>query len=182
MPGALENEVKIRVESAEAARAALVALGATRVRPRHFEDNELFDDAPGSLGAAGSLLRLRRTPSAAVLTFKGPRRPDESVKSREEIETNVADAEAVREILERLGLRAVFRYQKYRETWVWRDVEIVIDETPIGVFFEIEGTRLGIQAAAAALGRASHELITSSYVSLFWAAGGQGDMVFQGAG
>jgi len=174
----IETEVKIRVAEAGAARAALAALGATCVRPRCFEDNLLLDDAAGSLRGSGSLLRLRRTPEQAVLTFKGPCLPDESVKSREEIEASVADAVAIQAILERLGLRPVFRYQKYRETWVWKDVEIVVDETPIGTFLEIEGSKQGIQGAARALGHGPEELLTASYAGLFWAAGGQGDMVF----
>jgi len=178
----IESEVKVRVADAAAARSELASLGATCVRPRCFEDNLLLDDAAGSLRVAGSSLRLRRTAGQASLTFKGPCLPDASVKSREEIEASVADAETVQEILLRLGLRPVFRYQKYRETWAWKDVEIVVDETPIGNFLEIEGTLQGIQAAAAALGRDAGELLTASYAGLFRAAGGQGDMVFHTGG
>jgi hypothetical protein len=46
--GAVESEVKLRVADAESARRALRGLGASLQRPRHFEDNHLFDDAQRS--------------------------------------------------------------------------------------------------------------------------------------
>lgn len=174
----VETEVKLRVEGLEAARASLAGIGAIPVRARHLEDNVLLDDASGSLRRAGCLLRIRRTPHETRLTFKGQRRDDEAVKSREEIESTAGDADALHEIFERLGFRPVFRYQKYREGYVWKDVEIVLDETPIGVFLEIEGDSEGIHGAAAALGRGPHDFITTSYAALFYAAGGRGDMMF----
>ena len=70
-----ETEIKLRLASVEAARESLRRIGARLVRERHFEDNVLFDDAAGSLRARGTVLRLRRTPHGAFLTFKGPRRP-----------------------------------------------------------------------------------------------------------
>jgi adenylate cyclase class 2 len=173
-----ETEVKLRVDGPDAARAAVARLGAALARPRHFEDNLLLDDAQGSLRAASSVLRLRRTPTGGLLTFKGPRQLEEGVKSREEIEAAVADADALQSVLEQLGFRPVFRYQKYRETYTWQGQEIVIDETPIGTFFEIEGDVAGIQAAAAGLGYGRSDYLTDSYVALFFAAGGRGDMVF----
>jgi adenylate cyclase class 2 len=173
-----EKEIKLRVAGPEAARVAVARLGATLARPRHFEDNVLLDDARGSLRAAGSVLRLRRTPTGSVLTFKGPGQFGEGVKSREEVEAPVADADALQVVLERLGFRPVFRYQRYRETYAWRGQEIVIDETPIGTFLEIEGDVAGIEAAAAGLGYSRADYLTDSYVALFFAGGGRGDMVF----
>jgi adenylate cyclase class 2 len=173
-----ETEVKLRVASAEAARERLRRVGAELVRERHFEDNALFDDKAGSLGASGTLLRLRRTPHGGVLTFKGPREIENGVKSREERETSVDDPDEVRAILRKLGYRPLFRYQKYRETWTHRGQEIEVDETPIGTFLEIEGDLEGIHAVARELGFSPEDFLTESYVGLFLAGGGQGDMVF----
>ena len=61
-----------------------------------------------------------------------------------------------------------------------KQVEIVLDETPIGTFLEIEGAPERIHAAAAALGRRPDEFIEDSYAALFFAAGGTGDMLFRG--
>ena len=173
-----ETEVKVRIASVEAARERLGRAGAALVRLRHFEDNVLFDDKAGSLRASGTVLRLRRTPHGGVLTFKGPREIEGGVKSREERETLVDDPDEVLAILRKLGYRPQFRYQKYRETWTHRGQEIEVDETPIGAFLEIEGDAEGIHAVAADLGFSPSDFVTESYVGLFFAGGGQGDMVF----
>ena len=175
-----ETEIKLRVVSGPAARETLRRLGAQLVRERHFEDNVLFDDERGTLRASGTVLRLRQTHHSAVLTFKGPRAIEDGVKSREERETAVESPEQVRAILGNLGYRPLFRYQKYRETWTHRGQEIEVDETPIGDFLEIEGDPEGIHAVAAELGFSPSDYVTESYVGLFFAGGGQGDMVFPG--
>lgn len=176
--GPVETEIKLRMASPEGARAALLAIGATLVRARHLEDNFLFDDAAGSLRGVRKILRLRRTAEGAVLTFKGPREVVDGVKSREEVETGLTEGDAALRILEGVGFRPVFRYQKYREVYRWRSVEIVVDETPIGTFLEIEGDVATIHAAAAALGFTPADYVAESYGGLFAAGGGTGDMVF----
>jgi adenylate cyclase class 2 len=173
-----ETEVKLKVASAEAARERLRRAGAELVRERYFEDNALFDDEAGSLHATGTVLRLRRTPRGGLLTFKGPREIENGVKSREERETSVEDPDEVLAILRKLGYWPLFRYQKYRESWTHRGQEIEVDETPIGVFIEIEGDTAGIHAVAKDLGFSRSDFVTESYVGLFFAGGGQGDMVF----
>ena len=180
MAGQDETEIKLRMPGPGPAREAVARLGATLVRPRHFEDNLLLDDAASSLVGSGRTLRLRRTPDAAVLTFKGPRRDHEGVKIRQEIEVEAkaGEADALQAILRAVGFRPAFRYQKYRETYRLGEVEIVVDETPIGTFLEIEGPLPQIHATAAALGRGPRDYITDSYAGLFFAAGGKGDMVF----
>ena len=160
------------------ARALVERIGATPSRPRHFEDNVLFDDAASSLAASGRALRLRRTDAAAIVTYKGPRVTGTGVKSRPEIEVTVGDADAAQQVLEALGYRKAFRYQKYRQAFRWRDAEVVVDETPIGTFLEVEGPIETIHAAAAALGRGPADYIEESYAALFFASGRSGDMVF----
>lgn len=177
-----ETEVKLRVADPEAVRARLQAVGAARRRERHFEDNVLYDDPQASLRSRGSVLRLRRTVHGGVLTFKGPRHMQDGVKSREERETEVGDPQALEGILLCLGYRPVFRYQKYRESWSLAGQAIEVDETPVGVFLEIEGDTEGIHRAAAALGYGRDDYLSESYVALFFASGGRGDMVFAAGG
>jgi adenylate cyclase class 2 len=178
MAGPRETEVKVRLASPEAVRETLVRLGAVLARARHFEENVLFDDSAGSLRESGSVLRLRETPHGGVLTFKGPREMQGGIKSREERETAVDVPGEVRAILGSLGYRPVFRYQKYRESWSYRGQQVEVDETPIGCFLEIEGDPEGISAVASELGFAPADYLAESYVGLFLAAGGRGDMVF----
>ena len=84
----------------------------------------------------------------------------------------------VNAILGRIGYQPIFRYQKYRETWAHRGQEIVIDETPIGTWVEIEGDSDGIRAVTADLGHEPSEYLCDSYADLFFSQGGQGDMTF----
>jgi adenylate cyclase, class 2 len=177
-----ETEVKVPVADAEALRARLREIGAVLRRERHFEDNLLFDDSGSTLQSQGTVLRLRRTPHGGVLTFKGPREMRDGVKTREERETAVADPDALEGVLRRLGYRPVFRYQKYRESWSHGGQSVEIDDTPVGTFLEIEGDTDGIHAVASALGYTPQDYMLESYVALFFAAGGEGDMVFPDTG
>jgi adenylate cyclase class 2 len=174
----VEKEIKLRIAGPEEARQAVRRAGARLVQPRCFEDNLLLDDRRASLRSRGEALRLRRTPDGSLLTFKGPRQETGAIKSRPEVEVVVGDADLMLQILAALGFEPMFRYQKYRETWVSEGAEVVIDETPVGTFLEIEGTPQAIHRTAAALGFARRDYITESYAGLFLAAGGRGDMVF----
>jgi adenylate cyclase, class 2 len=174
----VEQEIKLRLAGVGAGREAVARLGAVLSRPRHFEDNVVFDDSAGGMTGRGCLVRLRRTDEGAVLTYKGPRRIVEGVKARDEIELMVADPDALETVFAGMGFRPVFRYQKYRECHRFAGVEVVIDETPVGAFLEIEGPVAEIHRAAAAMGFAPDDYMTDSYADLFFAAGGTGDMVF----
>ena len=90
------------------------------------------------------------------------------MKMREEHETVVADGDvAARPSSKALGLHVWFRYEKYREEFAAEDVVIAIDETPVGVFVEIEGGEAHIHDTARALGRTPDDYITDSYRMLF---------------
>jgi adenylate cyclase class 2 len=173
-----EIEVKLRASDAESLRESLRQLGARVVHERVLEDNVLLDDDGGRLASAGRALRVRRVGGRGILTFKGNRRTIEGVKSREETELTVSDPDAMQSILQELGLRPRFRYQKYRETWQWQNVELLVDETPLGTFLEIEGALADVHRTAKALGRTPADYISDSYPSLWAASGRGGDMVF----
>jgi len=162
----LEREIKLRFRSAQDAREAVLAVGATLLRPRRFQDDALFDNEREDLRQRRCALRLRREDDRSYLTFKGPVQPG-AVKIREELETAVADAEVIRHVLEHLDLRVWFRYQKYREEYALGGIVVAIDETPIGTFVELEGPEAGIAAAASALGRTTTDYILDSYCGLF---------------
>jgi adenylate cyclase class 2 len=162
----LEREVKILFDSAEAARAAVIAAGATPIRSRRLQDDALFDTTDESLRKRCCALRVRSDGGKSMLTFKGPVQPG-AMKLREELETIVGDGELLRRVFEELGFRVWFRYQKFREEFAAPDVVIAIDETPVGTFIEIEGGEAAILAMTAALGRTPADFILDSYRSLF---------------
>ena len=88
---AIEEEVKLVFDDAEAARRAVTTAGGRLVVSRRLIDDRLFDTADGWLRRARLSLRVRRDGADAYLTFKGAPRPG-PVKSREEIETRIDDA------------------------------------------------------------------------------------------
>jgi adenylate cyclase class 2 len=163
---ALEREIKLRFESAGQAREKILALGATPLLGRRLQEDVLFDTEDERLRRDRSTLRLRSEGGKALLTFKGPAIPA-AIKIREEYETVVADAATLQTILEELGLHVWFRYEKYREEFSAADAVIAIDETPVGVFVEIEGSEDAIHRTAVALGKGDTDYITDSYRFLF---------------
>lgn len=136
--------------------------------PRTFERNEVFDTPALLLRHERKLLRLREYGEDRILTYKGP--PEAGPhKTREEIETTVGDAAALREMFDRLGYRVVFRYEKYRAEYEKDGGLALVDETPIGVFVELEGDPDWIDSLAQRLGFLPEHYITESYGSLYLA-------------
>ena len=184
--GSSETEIKLRLESVDAGRATLEAAGFALRVPRSFESNVIYDTPDRALRRAGIVLRLREYRDTSILTLKGPA-SSERYKSREEIETQVEGRGAMAAILGRLGYAPVFRYEKYRAEYA-RDGRgaAVLDETPIGVFLELEGEPDWIDESAALLGFSIADYITASYGRLFLEQRGlaehvSGDMVFDGS-
>jgi adenylate cyclase class 2 len=182
-----EIETKFRVRDRGTLEERLERLGA-RPGPREDETNVLYDDEVGRLRAGGCALRVRTVDERGLLTFKGPPEVLEGIKSRVEWESEVTSPRAVAAILEALGLQPSFRYEKRRTTWTFPDPArpvVVVDETPLGLFAEIEGTDAGVRALAKELGVAEKDFIGDSYVALWNAARGTNpalprDMVFDG--
>jgi adenylate cyclase, class 2 len=166
MTATLEREVKLRFDTADEARAAVVAAGATPLRCRRLQEDALLDTEDESLRRHGSVLRVRVESGKSTITFKGPIQPS-MITLREELETIVGDGETLLDIFGRLGFHVWFRYQKYREEFAVDDVIVAVDETPVGVFVEIEGGDRGIHGVAGALGRGPGDYMLDSYRRIY---------------
>jgi len=166
MAAALEREIKLRFESPAEARDAVLATGAAPIRSRRLQEDCLLDTPAGCLRSSRSALRIRVEQGRALITFKGPVQPS-VMKLREELETVVGDGQVLLRLLAELGFRVWFRYEKYREEFALNDVILAIDETPVGTFVEVEGSAIGIAAAAEALGRGPADYLVDSYRALF---------------
>lgn len=162
----LEREIKLRFDSVDDARAAVAGIGATPLLGRRLQEDALLDTEDEQLRRRRCVLRVRLENGKSRLTFKGPVQPS-LMKVRDELETVVGDGMILMRVLEELGLHVWFRYEKYREEYHHDDVIVAIDETPVGVFVEIEGSEAGIAATAEALGRGPADYIVDSYRTLF---------------
>jgi adenylate cyclase class 2 len=154
--------------------------------PRILQIDQVFDLPGGELCNSRRLLRLRSSGGTSILTYKGPPLPG-PYKSREELEVSVFEQpSSLADILDRLGYVPAFRYEKYRTTYSadqdGQHAVVVLDETPIGVFLELEGPEYWIDRTASTLGFSPTDYITNSYASLYQehrrSHGGSRDMRF----
>lgn len=164
-----EVEIKFQIADINVLTGHLEQAGFRQVTPRTHELNTLYDHG-GRLRRRGALLRLRQYGQQWVLTYKD--KSDATPgrhKSRREIETRLENGEAAGRIIEALGYRPSFSYEKFRSEWTDGKGHVVIDETPIGNYGEIEGPPEWIDATAERLEIAHEQYITASYAELFLA-------------
>lgn len=169
-----ETEIKLEVRNPRALRRRLRELGFRAIQARHLESNALFDFPDLRLWKARCLVRLRLADKQWTLTFKGAPLRSPRYKIRKEIDIGIENGALLREVLETLGLREAFRYDKYRTVYA-REARgttgeapsLVYDETPMGNYLELEGPPRWIDQVASQLGYRPEDYITASYASLY---------------
>jgi adenylate cyclase class 2 len=169
---AIEIEAKMAVEDFAPIRARLLERGA-RLLGRYHEINTFFDTPDGSLVRADKGLRLRvkrnldTQEEQYIITFKGPKQRG-PLKSREEIEANVANPADAQKLLEGLGYQKVLLFEKRRESYEFERCEVELDEVPsLGLFVEIEGPdESSVLRAREMLALGDREMIRTGYASM----------------
>jgi adenylate cyclase class 2 len=161
-----EIEIKFRVADLRALARGLRSSGFRVTTRRTHEMNTLYDLPGEVLRARKELLRLRKYGSEWTLTHKAGKKTGRH-SSRVELETSVGDGKQMDLILRALGYAPSFRYEKFRAEWTAGKGQVVVDETPIGNFCEIEGAPRWIDATAKKLGVNRADYITKNYAGLF---------------
>jgi adenylate cyclase class 2 len=190
-----EIELKFPIDDLVRLRARLPGLGFQLETPRTFEQNVLYDTPGRALRETRQILRLRRYGSLWTVTHKRQAANGDDAaryKVRLETETRVDDGPTLGAIFEQLGYKPVFRYEKFRTEWSQitstyaaplfaEDAfstgvlapeprsHLVIDETPIGNYAELEGPPDWIDDTLARLGVDPATCLTESYGRLFLA-------------
>lgn len=183
-----EVEIKFRIADMERLVARLRQLGFQQITPRTHEMNTLFDLPGHPLRSRGDLLRLRKYGETWVLTHKARSNQQNGPhKTRVETETRVDKGEKMEAILRALHFEPSFRYEKFRAEWKAGDGHVVIDETPIGTYGEIEGPPEWIDLVARDLEIDRKDYITETYAGLFLAwkretASNANEMTFEAIG
>jgi len=192
-----EIELKFPVHDLARLQSRLPGLGFQLDTARTFEQNTLYDTPSRALRESKQILRLRCYGALWTLTHKRQADPSANpaavrYKIRIETETHLDDGPALGAILEQLGYAPVFRYEKFRTEWSQATSTIegplftgaaypaevsmaspsrhlVIDETPIGNYAELEGPPAWIDDTLARLGVDPATCLTDSYGRLFLA-------------
>src|SRR6202162_6200308 len=162
-----EVEIKFHIHDMRALAGALKRAGFKRISRPTNEMNSLYDLPGQKLRKRGELLRLRKYGETWVLTHKAKGKSGRH-KVRVELETRVENGDQMDAILRALGYAPTFRYEKYRAEWSDGTGHVVLDQTPIGVFGEIEGPARWIDRTAHALGIQSADYVTQTYADLFF--------------
>jgi adenylate cyclase class 2 len=162
-----ETEIKLYTPDHAEIETRLLAAGALLTAPRVYERNIRYEDAQNTLTDRRIVLRLRQD-SRARLTYKEDLPDDDQDGlSRYEAEVEVSDFAAMDTILRKLGYRPHMIYEKYRTTYMLDEAEIVLDETPLGNFVEIEAEKTTIQNVVRQIGLGDAPRMSGSYALLF---------------
>jgi adenylate cyclase class 2 len=192
-----EIELKFPIHDLARLQSLLPSLGFLLDTPRTFEQNTLYDTPSRTLRESRQILRIRRYGSLWTVTHKrqpytSPNSDPARYKVRIETETHLDDGPALAAIFEQMGYAPVFRYEKFRTEWsqftptidgpLFTDAvhpaevslpnprcHLVLDETPIGDYAELEGPPAWIDNTLAKLGVAPAACLTDSYGRLFLA-------------
>jgi adenylate cyclase class 2 len=178
-PTVRETEIKLRVSDLAGMIRKLGHLG-TRCSGRVLERNTLYDTPDSDIRHRKCLLRLRiETPSPSPLvsggrtrawiTSKRPAQAATSGRYKENLEREapLPSASSWGAAVRAIGFRAGFRYEKFRTTFRLLGLHLDLDETPVGVFLEIEGAPRSIDRVAGALGFARRDYIRNTYWDLY---------------
>ena len=161
-----EIEIKFRVADVRSLEGRLRTAGFHIDTKRTHEMNTLYDLPGELLRARHELLRIRKYGRAWMLTHKSDTKRGRH-SSRVELETSVGNGKRMDAILRALGYAPSFRYEKFRAEWSDGNGNVVVDETPIGNFCEIEGPPRWIDRTAKKLGVKPEHYITKNYATLF---------------
>jgi adenylate cyclase class 2 len=172
-----EVEVKVPADHA-AVRERLDELDAERV-DRVVQEDTYFDAPHREFAETDEALRLRRETDAdaretvAEVTYKGPL-VDADSKTREEVETAVADGEALTDLLGNLGFAPAATVRKERERYRLDGYTVTLDVVDdAGAFVEVEThaeevdeAREGAFAVLERLGLDPDDQVRTSYLGM----------------
>ncbi len=162
----LEIEVKFFLDNKESMCRRIEQLHALSLG-REFEINTCYDDFSQKLYNNKSLLRLRQN-KKNILTLKlKPPENSTDFKIMQELEVEVSDFTSMSKILQALGFQKQKIYEKWRETFKWRDAIICLDTMPFGEFMELEGPGSTIIELSRKLGLQWEKRILLNYLAIF---------------
>ncbi len=159
----IEKKYRLDEDQRRFVLAALDEVGA-EFKGEDTEENVIYGG--GVLDEKRAILRIRKTQDKTILTFKQRIQNESEVKQQIEYESEFADLDGLKKIVENLGFEPRLIYEKRRKTWRFRSVELVMDELPFGLYMEIEGSITAIKETEMLLDIEDFETEHETYPSL----------------
>lgn len=166
----LEVEIKSRCDDLDEIKNRIVDLGGTFISTE-LEEDFYFNHPSRDFGKTDEALRIRKVNDMIFCTYKGPKLGGKT-KTRFEKEVQIHDADAMQEILIKLGFVLYGKVQKKRDVYLLNEVTICCDDVKgLGKFVELEmisnnrdEAEKRLFALAEKLGLS--EFITASYLEM----------------
>jgi len=134
----IEVETKLKVDGIEPTEERIKEL-IGEYKGEKTEIDLYFDHPNMQILGGGCALRVRDADGKYRLTYKGPKKDDETT-SRAEIEIEIESAREMIEILDKLGFYEICAVKKLRKTYLLKDLIITLDNVEdLGEFIEVEG-------------------------------------------
>ncbi len=138
-----ELEVKIQLKSSEHFKQIFEDCRRLYGEPTShlFQRDEYYDTDDAQLKKHDLVVRIRSIGDNHTIALKSPRLlTSNGLSHRIELEFLAAEGKQVYEQLNRQGLNISYAGEKERWTFVYGDIEIVLDKLPfLGSFIEVEG-------------------------------------------
>ncbi len=134
----IEVETKLKIDGIEPIEERIKEL-IGEYKGEKTEIDLYFDHPNIPILSGGGALRVRDSGGKYRLTYKGPKKDDETT-SRDEIEIGIESASEMIEILDELGFYEIGEVKKLRKTYHLEDLIITLDNVDaLGEFMEVEG-------------------------------------------
>ena len=134
----IEVETKLKIDCIEHIEERIKGL-IGEYKGEKTEIDLYFDHPNMQILSGGRALRVRDSGGKYRLTYKGPKKDDETT-SRAEIEIGIESAREMIGILDELGFYEICEVKKLRKTYLLEDLVITLDNVAdLGEFIEVEG-------------------------------------------
>jgi len=134
----IEVETKLKIDHVEHIEEQIKELKG-EYKGEKTEIDLYFDNPNIHILSGGCALRVRDADGEYRLTYKGPKKDDETT-SRPEFEIGIESAVEMIKILDELGFYEIFKVKKLRKTYLLKDLIITLDNVEdLGEFIEVEG-------------------------------------------
>lgn len=158
----IESEIKFLISSDKVfgIRERILAIPEISFKGKFYEKVTMYDNIDKLMDKEDARLRVKQisaekdVPESKVeFSYKRRIKADGGIKYEEEVETDFeTDIASFVKIINKMGYQPTTSYERYRETYLTRDIKITLDQFPFGYILEIEGNEDEIRKTCGLLG------------------------------